>query len=112
MDKLRDEFARKVRHKATALQDIRDIVEARLAAMLARNPTRMDYQQKYEDIVATYNNDKDQVTIEETFAQVMDLMASLDAEERRGVEEKAQVAREVYGHIWQQAVRGAYAVAR
>ncbi|MGY6555738.1 MAG: hypothetical protein ACXIUM_14565 [Wenzhouxiangella sp.] len=28
------------------------------------------------------------------------------------VEEKAHVAREVYGHIWQQAVRGAYAVAR
>ena len=190
MDKLRDEFARKVRHKATALQDIRNIVEARLAAMLARNPTRMDYQQKYEDIVAGYNNDKDRVTIEETFAQVMDLMANLDAEERRGVEEnlsedelalfdllkkeelgkaerervkqasrellaaiqtrlaeldrfwekeqtkaeievfvldqvytslptppfsveeKAQVAREVYGHIWQQAVRGAYAVAR
>ena len=87
MDKLRDEFARKVRHKATALQDIRDIVEAWLAAMLARNPTRMDYQQKYEDIVAGCNNDKDRVTIEETFAQVMDLMASLDAEERRGVEE-------------------------
>ena len=190
MDKMRDEFARKVRHKATALQDIRNIVEARLAAMLARNPTRMDYQQKYEDIVAAYNNDKDRVTIEETFAQVMDLMASLDAEERRGVEEglsedelalfdllkkdelgkaerervkqasrellaaiqtrlaeldrfwekeqtkaeievfvldqvystlptppfsveeKAEVAQQVYGHIWQQAVRGAYAAAR
>ncbi len=189
MDKLRDEFARKVRRKATALNDIREIVEARLAEMLARNPTRMDYQQKYEDIVAAYNSDKDRVTIEETFAQLTDLLVDLDDEARRGVEEglsedelalfdllkkeqlnkaererikqasrellaaiqarlaeldrfwekeqtkaeievfvldqvhanlptppftreeKAQVAQAVYGHIWQQAVRGAYATA-
>ena len=38
MEKLREEFAKKVRHKATALQDIRDIVEQKLAEMLARNP--------------------------------------------------------------------------
>jgi len=53
---LRDEFARKVRLKATALQDIRDLVEQKLAAMLARNPMRMDYQVKYEEIVAAYNH--------------------------------------------------------
>ncbi len=47
----------------------------------------MDYQQKYEDIVAAYNNDKDRVTIEETFAKLTDFVAGLDAEERRGVEE-------------------------
>ena len=52
MEKLRDEFAKKVQHKATALQDIREIVEQRLAEMLTRNPSRMDYQQKYEEIVA------------------------------------------------------------
>ena len=46
MEKLRDEFAKKVVHKATALQDIREIVERKLAEMLARNPSRMDYQQK------------------------------------------------------------------
>ena len=44
LEKLREEFAKKVRRKATALQDIRDIVEQKLAEMLARNPTRMDYQ--------------------------------------------------------------------
>ena len=39
MEKLRDEFAKKVQHKATVLQDIRDIVEQKLAEMLARNPS-------------------------------------------------------------------------
>src|SRR5205823_10941138 len=37
MEKLREEFA-KVTRKATAIQDIRDIVERKLAEMLARNP--------------------------------------------------------------------------
>jgi type I restriction enzyme, R subunit len=35
--------------------------------MLARNPTRTDYQRKYEEIVADYNREKDRTTIEETF---------------------------------------------
>lgn len=87
MEKLRDEFAKKVRRKATAVQDIREIVEAKLAAMLAKNPTRMDYQQKYEDIVAAYNSDKDRVSIEETFRRLTELVAELDAEQDRAVEE-------------------------
>ena len=87
MERLRDEFATKVRHKATALQDIRDIIEQKLAEMLARNPTRMDYQQKYEEIVAEYNREKDRATIEETFRRLTELMDELDAEQRRAVEE-------------------------
>jgi len=52
LERLRDEFAKKVRRKATTLQDIRDIVEQKLAEMLARNQARMDEQSKYEEIVA------------------------------------------------------------
>ena len=55
--------------------------------MLARNPTRMDYQRKYEDIVAAYNQEKDRATIEETFAQLVALVASLDEEETRATRE-------------------------
>jgi type I restriction enzyme R subunit len=87
LGKLRDEFASKVRRKATVLQDIREVVEAKLAQMMARNPLRMDYYKKYQEIIADYNREKDRVSIEETFAKVMDLMASLDAEQRRAVEE-------------------------
>ena len=87
MEKLRDEFATKVRHKATALQDIREIVEQKLDQMLARNPLRMDYQQKYEEIVDGYNREKDRVTIEETFRRLMELMDELDAEQKRAIDE-------------------------
>ena len=55
--------------------------------MLQRNPSRMDYQQKYEEIVADYNREKDRVTIEETFRRLIELVDELDAEQKRAVEE-------------------------
>jgi type I restriction enzyme, R subunit len=85
--KLRDEFAKRVRRKHAALQDIRDVVDAKLAAMLAQNPLRMDYYKKYQEIIADYNREKDRVTVEETFARLVELADSLDAEQRRAAEE-------------------------
>lgn len=87
MEKLRDEFATKVKRKATVIEDIRKIVEDKLAQMLAQNPLRMDYEKKYQEIIASYNQDKDRATVEETFARLMNLANSLDAEQRRAVEE-------------------------
>lgn len=86
-EKLRDEFARKVRRKHAALQDIRDVVEKKLAQMLARNPLRMDFYKKYQAIVADYNREKDRVTVEQTFAQLVALAASLDDEQARAARE-------------------------
>ncbi len=85
--KLREEFATKVMRKNMALQDIRTAVETKLAQMLAHNPTRMDYYKKYQDIIADYNREKDRVTVEETFARLVELAESLDAEQRRAAEE-------------------------
>lgn len=87
LEKLREEFAKKVRRKATALQDIREIVEQKLAEMLGRNPLRMDYYKRYQEIVADYNREKDRSTIEETFARLIELVESLDEEQRRAAEE-------------------------
>jgi type I restriction enzyme R subunit len=55
--------------------------------MLSRNPQRMDYYKKYQDIVADYNREKDRTTIEETFARLIDLVNSLDGEQRRAAQE-------------------------
>jgi type I restriction enzyme R subunit len=85
--KLRDEFATKVRRKHAALQDIREVVEKKLAQMLGHNPLRMDYYKKYQEIIADYNREKDRATVEATFAQLVALAASLDAEQRRAAEE-------------------------
>jgi type I restriction enzyme, R subunit len=85
--KLRDEFASKIRRKRAALQDIRDVVEKKLAQMLGHNPLRMDYYKKYLEIIADYNREKDRATVEATFAQLVALAASLDVEQRRAAEE-------------------------
>ena len=85
--KLRDEFAKKVKRKHAALQDIRDLVEKKLQQMLARHPMRMDYYKKYQEIIADYNREKDRITVEETFARLVELANSLDVEQRRAAEE-------------------------
>ncbi|TBY85472.1 type I restriction endonuclease subunit R [Rhizobium leguminosarum bv. viciae] len=87
LERLRDEFSTKVTRKATAIQDIRAIVEQKLAEMLARNPTRMDFQRKYEDIVADYNSEKDRTAIEETFRRLVELVQNLDEEQERAAKE-------------------------
>lgn len=85
-EKLREEFSH-VKHKAAALQDIRDVVEKKLNAMMSVNPLLMDYYRRYQEIVADYNREKDRVTVEQTFAALVALAATLDEEQRRAVEE-------------------------
>lgn len=86
-EKLRDEFASKARRKRAAIQDIRTLVEDKLARMLAHNPLRMDYYRRYQEIIAGYNREKDRATVEATFAALIDFVASLDQEQQRAAEE-------------------------
>ena len=46
-----------------------------VAEMLARNPQRMDYELRYDEIVAGYNREKDRTTIEETFRLLLVTMS-------------------------------------
>jgi len=59
----------------------------KVGEMLKRNPKRMDYYRKYQEIVADYNREKDRTTIEETFKQLVELVNSLDKEQKRSAEE-------------------------
>lgn len=86
-EKLREEFASKVQHKRATLQDIRDLVEKKLAQMLAQNPQRMDYYKKYQAIIADYNREKDRATVEDTFAKIAKLVSEMDEELQRHVRE-------------------------
>ena len=85
-ERLRQEFAVS-RSKRTAVQSIKATVEKRLAAMLARNPLRADFQRRYEEIVAAYNSEKDRQTIEQTFEALLKFIEELSGEEERAVRE-------------------------
>ncbi len=54
---------------------------------MKQNPLRTDFQQHYEEIVAGYNREKDQVTIEQTFVALLKLVQELDDEDSRAVRE-------------------------
>ena len=85
-ERLRQEFAVS-KSKRTAVQSMKATVEARLAALLARNPLRTDFQRRYEEIVAAYNSEKDRQTIEQTFEALLKFIAEMSEEEERAVRE-------------------------
>ena len=73
-------LGRKSEREAVLVRDLR-------AALARLNPMRMDCYKTYQEIIADYNREKDRITVEETFARLMDLASRLDAEERRAAEE-------------------------
>jgi len=85
-DKLRAEFARSPR-KNTLTQSLKDAIEKKLGRMLAQNPLRTDFQQHYEKIITEYNQEKDRVTIEKTFEELLIFVSNLDDEESRALRE-------------------------
>jgi len=85
-DKLKREFERNP-GKNIMVQNLRHAVEQRLQRLLNQNPLRTNFQQHYEEIVTEYNNEKDQVTIEQTFEALLKLVQELDEEDSRAVRE-------------------------
>jgi len=85
-DLLKQEFERSPQ-KRTTVQELRQVVERRLQRLLRQNPLRTDFQAHYEEVVAEYNREKDQVTIEQTFTALMKLARDLSVEESRAVRE-------------------------
>ncbi|RBI76146.1 type I restriction endonuclease subunit R [Roseovarius sp. TE539] len=83
---LRKEF-QKSETKNSDVQDVKTAIEDRLRKMLAENPTRTDFQERFEEIVREYNQEKDKNTIEATFEALMRLSAEMSAESKRYVKE-------------------------
>ena len=85
-DRLRKEFER-VKNKNLLFKDLQELVEERLARMLKSNPLRIDYYQRYQEIVDDYNNDnkKDEIAI--IFENLIKLVNELDEEQKRYVKE-------------------------
>jgi type I restriction enzyme R subunit len=66
---------------------LKNQVERRLDLMMQRNPLRKDFYRRYQEIIAEYNKEKDRITIEETFAELLKFVADLDSEDKRTIRE-------------------------
>ncbi len=85
-ERLRREFERS-KAKRTTVQNLKEAIEKRLHVLLERNPLRTDFQRHYEAIVADYNREKDRLSIEKTFEDLLKFMQGLGEEEARHIRE-------------------------
>lgn len=67
--------------------NLREKIEKRLQTMVARNPTRVDLYERYQEIVAEYNKDKDAVEVQKVFDDLFRFNDNLDQEQRRYLRE-------------------------
>ncbi len=85
-DLLRREFA-KVKKKNLVLKDLEELIRMELDKMLFANPERINYYERYQQIIDDYNREQDRATLEKTFMDLMDLANSMNQEEQRYVRE-------------------------
>ncbi len=83
---LRKEFAKRP-NKNTDVQNLKEAMEQRLARLIMENPLHSDFQERFNEIIADYNKEKDRKTIEATFEALTRLMADMEEAEREHTRE-------------------------
>lgn len=80
------EFA-KAKHRNLLLKDLEEFVNQHVAMMLVENPCRMNFYEKYRQIIQAYNEEQNRATIERTFDELMKLSLELEEEKKRYIKE-------------------------
>ena len=62
------------------MKDLEKIIKQKLDRLLFNNLDRIDYYERYQQIITDYNREQDRTTIEKTFMDLMDLANSLNQE--------------------------------
>lgn len=81
-DLLRKEFEN-AKHKKLIMKDLEELVKQRINNMLLRNPGRVDFYERYQEIIEEYNREQDRAVIEKTFMELMKLTKDMTEEEKR-----------------------------
>ncbi len=85
-NRLRQAF-RRSENQNTVVFDLKDAIEQRLEKMVRENPIRLEFYERYKEIIEAYNNGKDQQAVQDAFDQLTDFFAGLSEEEGRAVRE-------------------------
>lgn len=85
-DLLRREFAKK-REKNLIMKDIQELLQERIVQMMAANPSRINFYEKYQEIIHNYNAEQNRASIERTFEDLIHLTEELSEEEKRYIRE-------------------------
>ena len=85
-DLLRREFA-KAKRKNLMMKDLEELIRERIAVLLLSNPNRINYYERYQEIIEAYNQEQNRAEIEKIFAELMKLVQDMTEEQQRYVRE-------------------------
>jgi len=76
---------KQTKHKKTDLEELKALIASHLSRMVALNPTRSDYREKFVALIASYNAGSR--SIEEIYKQLLELSQQLSQEQQRHIRE-------------------------
>ncbi|RZK49268.1 MAG: type I restriction endonuclease subunit R [Pedobacter sp.] len=83
---LQQAFA-KIQRKNELVYDLNKAVEAKLEQMLRDNPLRLEFYERYQEIVEEYNNGKSEIELMRSFDKLTQFYQDLTIEEKRAFTE-------------------------
>jgi len=85
-DKLKAAF-QKIKRKNTVVFDLQKAIEKKLKQMVKENPLRLEFYEKYKEIIEEYNNGKDINATKKAFDDLTDFLNKLSKEDSRAMRE-------------------------
>ncbi len=85
-DKLKAAF-QKIKRKNTIVFDLQKAIEKKLKQMVKENPLRLEFYEKYKEIIEEYNNGKDINATKKAFDDLTDFLNNLSKEDSRAMRE-------------------------
>lgn len=86
-DKLKAAF-QKINRKNTVVFDLQKAIEKKLKQMVKENPLRLEFYEKYKEIIEEYNNGKDINATQKAFDDLTDFLNNLSKEDSRAMREE------------------------
>ena len=83
-DRLRERF--RTQHKQIEVEKLRGTINRTLSQMIRFNKTRMDYQEKFEEMIAEYNDGSVDAAL--VWERLLALVEELNAEDQRTIAEQ------------------------
>lgn len=86
-DKLRMAFA-KIPRKNELVYDLQNAVDQKLQQMLAENPLRLEFYERYQEIIESYNKGKSLEDTVKIFEDLQEFIRDLSVEDQRAIKEQ------------------------
>lgn len=88
--KIEEEFLKLDGKQNIAIQSLKSKIENKINRMIDNNPLRVDFYERYQDIISDYNQGKDYRAVKEIFDELILLLGDLSDEDKRSERENLE----------------------